>query len=110
MTSKLVLAALGITLFTSPGLWPHSGLQLFNASICGLLLALLALLLPAGDWSVWNRLPVIAMGLWLLLSGLFVPSWSDATIRYHGLSGLLLLLVAAAPGTGGRDHRHPRLS
>jgi hypothetical protein len=110
MISKVVLAGLGITLFVSAVMWPHSGLQLFNAWICGLLLGLLALLLPAGRWGPWNRVPIVAMGLWLLLSGLILPNWSDITIRCHALSGLLLLLVAAAPDTDQRQSRRARFS
>jgi hypothetical protein len=107
LISKLVLATLGITLFISATLWPHSGPQLLNAWTCGVLLALFAVVLPMGPWS---RIAMTSVGLWLLISGMVLPAWSDATVRCHALIGLVLLLLAVAPQAGRRSQRHARLS
>lgn len=114
MTAKLISLALGMWLFASAFLWPHSDAQLANAWVCG------ALVMTLSVWGLlgaaWARVLNAAVALWLMGSTLVMPRLSTATLWNQVLVGAVLLFVAslptprrpAVPAEGGRRPRRVR--
>lgn len=97
--------ALGIWLFVSAFLWHHGSWQFHNTWIVGLvmvLVALIALRVPA--WRFVNGL----VGIWLVMSGIGLPSISAATTWNNGLVGIAIFIGSVA-GSGSEPRATRRV-
>ena len=102
-------AVLGLWLFLSAFLWPHSRFQLFNAWIVGMAAVTIATL------SISNRARsgygASALGAWLIITSLFLARAGSATFWNHILVGFCLALVGAgqtaSTGIDQRLHARP---
>jgi hypothetical protein len=88
---------LGVWLFVSAFLWPHTPAERTNVAIVGLFIALTAL-------SVWTTGPALrlrfintALGAWLLVSIIAFPTRSIATGINSAIVGTLVFLLALLP-------------
>jgi hypothetical protein len=82
MPVRVSCALLAGWLIVSALAWPHDGLQLLNAWLCGDLLLLFALL--------GSRTGTRIIGLWLVATSVFLESWHPATALHNALVGLIL--------------------
>jgi hypothetical protein len=95
MGTRMINMALGIGLFVSPLLWPHSRAQSVNALWVGFLVLLVAAI--AGGALPRVRYFNSALGLWLMASTFVLPSDNSATIWGHLGIGLLVFAVSLLP-------------
>lgn len=98
-------AALGLWLFVSAFLWPHSATQRANATIVGLLVVALALAGLAGLRGA--RYLNAALGGWLVVSALFLPGLTQMTFWNHVVVGVAVALFALAPSLRNARERGP---
>lgn len=92
---SLVSLALGLWLFVSAFLWPHTESQYHSAWIVGALatvVAAAATQIPAARWGNTG------LGLWTLMSVFILPTLHEATFWNHLLVGLALFAVSLVPG------------
>ena len=98
-----VNVVLGVWLFLSAFLWPHTGFQLINTWMSGLLCAVFALVarnMPSA------RHANTGIGIWLILSTFIVPTVSAATLLNNLLVGIGILVISlltesGVPAAGG---------
>jgi hypothetical protein len=95
--ARSVNAALGIWLYVSTFVWPHTEAQAANVSLTGLLIALTALAV----WSIGRptamRYVNAALGFWLLVSIGAFPTSSLATKVNSAVVGAIVFLMAMLP-------------
>ncbi len=92
---------LGLWLFSSSLLWPHSGASSANAMLTGLCLVwitLTALRHPALRWLN------LAAAIWLALSSLLIWHPAPRTLYNHLICALLVLGVCVCPDPPPRPH------
>src|SRR5690606_34265915 len=97
-TISFVNIALGVWLFISAFIWPHTSAQFNNAWIVGALSAIvgaLALRYPDARWA--NT----ALGAWLFLSVWFLPTMYSGTLWNHLIVGAAMFIVSLIPGRVG---------
>jgi hypothetical protein len=97
--ARLFNVVLGLWLFISTFVWPHTMPQAANAALVGLFIALTAL-------SAWSTRPPrklrfanVALALWLLVSIAAFPTRVTATKINSGVVGVLVLALALVPPT-----------
>src|SRR5580698_9645589 len=93
-TARIVNIVLGIWLFVSAFLWPHSYAQMTNTWIVGLLciaFALIAMRVPEA------RYLNTALAVWLLVSVWVLPTISVATQWNNGLSAVVIFFASLLP-------------
>ena len=83
MPVRVSCGLVGGWLIASALAWPHDGLQLLNALLCGDLVLLFALLR--------SRTGPRIIGLWLVASSVLLESWHPATALHNALVGLILI-------------------
>lgn len=94
---RLVNTLLGLWLFASAFLWPHTTPQLLAAAICGMLVAAIALssgTFPGARWL--NTVVAAALFAFTMSRG----SAGDRTRLHDGLLAVAVFLVALIPGFG----------
>ncbi len=98
---------LGVWLFISAFIWPHSSAQMTNTWILGVLCVIFALVAMAVPWVRYlNTL----LAIWLFISAWALPSVSPGTIWNNVLVAIAIFIVslvpsgptATAPGFYGR--------
>ncbi len=87
-TANIVL---GIWLFISAFIWPHTDASRMNTWICGLLVAALAV---ATMWIRPVRWLNAALGLWVVVGAVLIPHGSAGTLWNNLIVGLLVLLIS----------------
>jgi hypothetical protein len=103
MGARAANAVLGVWLFFSAFLWPHGRPQFVNAVTVGILAVTFALFGLSG--RPWPRYLNITLGVWLMLSDLFLSRATGATFWNHLFVGLGLVLFGLAPATWQRRPR-----
>lgn len=88
--------ALGLWLWLSAFLWPHSRGQVLNAWIVGMLAVGVAL--TALDLAPRARYVNVALGVWLIASSVLLPGTNVATMVNHVVAGLCLAALASLRG------------
>lgn len=88
-------AMLGVWLFISAFLWPHTVAQFHNAWMTGIIVTSFALAGIAG--IRWARFANYGVALWLFLSTLFLPRASSLTGLNHVLVAVLLVITSLFP-------------
>jgi hypothetical protein len=94
-TARIVNIVLGIWLFVSAFLWPHTYAQMTNTWIVGVLavaFALAAMRVPEVRYV--NTL----LAVWLFISVWALPTMSVATQWNNALVGIAIFFVSLAPG------------
>jgi formate hydrogenlyase subunit 4 len=105
MGARAINAVLGLWLFVSVFLWPHSRPQTITATVVGMLVVTAAL---AGLGGVrWARLVSAGAGGWLLLSALLLPIVSTATFWNHVVVGLAVGALGVSQDLRTFRHRRP---
>jgi hypothetical protein len=99
--ARAINAAIGTWLFISAFVWRHTYEQLENAWVVGFMAVMMAL----GGLSglSWTRYFNVALGIWLVISPLFVHVTSPFTYWNHELVGAGLIVFGLMP----RLHRRP---
>lgn len=95
--ARILNTALGLWLFVSIFVWPHTPAQSANVALVGLFVALTAL----SAWTTGPRLRLrlinAALGAWLLVSIVAFPTRSVATNINDAIVGVLVFLFALIP-------------
>jgi hypothetical protein len=90
MGARAVNAVLGAWLFASAFIWRHTYAQTENAWVVGFLAAMMAMGGLAG--LSWTRYLNVILGIWLILSPLFVRVASPFTYWNDELVGAALII------------------
>lgn len=104
MGARAANAVLGLWLFLSAFLWPHTFFHQTNAWIVGMAVVTLAMFGLTGVG--WARYANAALGAWLILSAILVPRVGAATFWNHLLVGFALAMFGLASSI--RDLRNQR--
>ncbi|MBI5545397.1 MAG: hypothetical protein HY901_16045 [Deltaproteobacteria bacterium] len=94
MAARVANIVLGIWLFMSAFLWPHSPQQATNTWVMGVLcvsFAIVALAMPQASYL--NT----ALSAWLLVSAFVLPRVSSATLWNNALVAVAIFLASLAP-------------
>lgn len=86
-----VNVALGVWLFVSAFIWPHSYAQFTNSWIVGVLVAAVAVI---AMWAPPARYLNAALGVWLFISAFALPSVSSATVWNHVIVGIAIFAAS----------------
>ena len=105
MGARALNATLGLWLFFSAFLWPHTPFHQTNAWVVGMVVVTLAMLGLTG--VAWARYANAAIGGWLILSAALVPGIDTGTFWNHVLSGFALALFGLAPSLRDLRARRP---
>ena len=105
MGARVINAVLAIWLFASAFLWRHTYVQRENAWVVGFI----ALLMALGGISglSWARYLNVILGVWLILSPLFVSLSSRWTFLNLELVGLGLVVFGLMPRLHGQAPGRP---
>jgi hypothetical protein len=95
-------SAIGAWLFLSAFLWPHAGASFTNTWVVGLLLAISGILA--------QRMPMARsmcglLGLWLVVSTLFIVPLVQFTFWHNLLLGIAVLAITFMPSVRARARR-----
>jgi hypothetical protein len=103
MTARIVNVVLGAWLFVSAFLWPHSGSQLTNTWICGLLAGAFALIaMKVEEVRFLNT----ALSIWLFIAAFALPTYAAGTIWNNALVAIAMFIVSLVPNeTVGHGRR-----
>lgn len=104
--ARIVNTVLGVGLFVTVFLWPHTTAQTVNATLVGLFVALTALSALSTGPRSRLRMANAALALWLLVSIVAFPTLSVATHITSAVVGLLVLVLALLP-RAPRVEPHP---
>ncbi|HEX3695746.1 MAG TPA: hypothetical protein VH374_10180 [Polyangia bacterium] len=96
MAPRSINALLGIWLFLTAFLWPHSRAQLLNAWLSGVLALVFAL--TALDLAPRARYLNVGLGIWLIGSAVFLPNTNPTTLVNHVVIGIALACIALLRG------------
>lgn len=88
--------ALGVWLFISAFIWPHSYAQFTNAWIIGVLVTAVAVI---SMWAPPARFLNTALGVWLFISAFALPTISSATVWNHVIVGIAIFAVSLLSST-----------
>ena len=97
---RIINAILGVWLFVSAFLWPHSQAQLTNTWICGVLcvvFSLVAMAVPQARYL--NTL----LAIWLFISAWALPTVSAGTIWNNVLVAIAVFILSLVPATPGES-------
>jgi hypothetical protein len=95
--ARLVNIILGVWLFISAFIWPHTTAQMTNTWICGVLcvvFALVAMAVPVARYL--NTL----LAIWVFISAWALPTVSLGTIWNNVLCAIAIFIVSLVPSTG----------
>ena len=99
---RIINVILGIWLFVSAFIWPHSRAQLTNTWILGVLCVLFALVAMALPWARYlNTL----LAIWLFISAWALPTVSAGTIWNNVLVAIAVFIVSLVPTEPGTETR-----
>jgi hypothetical protein len=93
-TARAFSLLLGVWLFISAFLWPHTAFQMTNTWICGVVAVVLA--------AVAMRVPRVRYGntllsVWLFISAFALPSTSMGTIWNNVIVSIALFVASLVP-------------
>ena len=99
-TARIWNVVLGVWLFISAFLWPHSETQMTNTWIMGVLSALFAV---ASIYYSPARYLNVALAVWLFISSWALPTIHAATTWNNLLVAVAIFVVALIPGPVGAE-------
>jgi len=95
---RIINVILGVWLFISAFVWPHTTSQMTNTWICGVLCVVFALVAMAVPWVRYlNTL----LAIWLFISAWALPSVSPGTIWNNVLVAIAIFIVSLVPSAPG---------
>ena len=95
---RIINVILGVWLFISAFVWPHSMSQMTNTWILGVLCVIFALVAMAVPWVRYlNTL----LAIWLFISAWALPSVSPGTIWNNVLVAIAIFIVSLVPSVPG---------
>ncbi len=98
---RMINVILGIWLFISAFIWPHTQSQLTNTWILGVLCVIFALISMGVPWVRYlNTL----LAIWLFISAWALPSVSVGTIWNNVLVAIAIFIVSLIPSEPGESH------
>jgi hypothetical protein len=103
MGARAINAALGLWLFISTFLWPHSRAHRVTGLTIGMLAVTAALAGTCG--RPWGRLVNAALGVWLIISALLMPRVRVATFWTDYVVAFGFVLFAIVPSLTLSQHR-----
>jgi hypothetical protein len=91
---RIINVILGVWLFISAFVWPHTASQMTNTWVCGVLAVIFALVAMAVPWVRYlNTL----LAIWLFISAWALPSVSPGTIWNNVLVAIAIFIVSLVP-------------
>jgi hypothetical protein len=108
MEARYANIGLGIWLFASAFIWPHSSAQMTNTWVTGVITVIVGIVsIGAPRWRYINTI----VGAWLIISGFALPRVTGGTFWNNLLVGIAILLVSlvvsssadAVTGLGRRE-------
>jgi hypothetical protein len=91
---RIVNVVLGVWLFISAFLWPHTQAQLTNTWVCGVLCVIFALIAMAVPWVRYlNTL----LAIWLFISAWALPTMNAGTIWNNVLVSIAIFVASLIP-------------
>ncbi len=105
MAARTLNVILGIWLFISAFVWPHSGAELNNTWILGVLcvvFALVAMRVPTVRWL--NTL----LAIWLFISAFALPHQLVGTVWNNALVAIAIFVLSLIPNDLERQGIFPR--
>lgn len=104
-TGRIINIVLGVWLFISAFIWPHTYAQMTNTWIVGLLIAIVAALaMRAPQLRYLNT----ALAVWLFVSVWALPTLMAATFWNNLIVALLVFFISLMPGGVVRRPGMPR--
>jgi hypothetical protein len=95
---RIINVILGVWLFISAFVWPHTYSQMTNTWVCGVLCVIFALVAMAVPWVRYlNTL----LAIWLFISAWALPSISAGTIWNNVLVAIAIFIVSLVPSAPG---------
>ncbi|HZU84437.1 MAG TPA: SPW repeat protein [Polyangiaceae bacterium] len=91
---RIINVILGVWLFISAFIWPHTQAQMTNTWICGVLVVIFALVSMAVPWVRYlNTL----LAIWLFISAWALPTAHAGTIWNNVLVAIAVFIVSLVP-------------
>jgi len=95
---RIINVILGVWLFISAFVWPHTQAQLTNTWILGVLCVIFALVAMAVPWVRYlNTL----LAIWLFISAWALPTYNSGTVWNNVLVAIAIFIVSLVPNQGG---------
>ena len=106
-SSRYLNIIVGLWLFISAFVWPHSAAQFTNTWIMGIIVAAVAAIALA--WPAIRYLNTLA-GAWLIISAFAMPAVTSGTRWNNFIVGVVVVVLslAEAPNVADRPLRHTR--
>ena len=99
---RIINTALGVWLYLSVFVWPHTEAQRANAVLTGTFIALTAIAVESLGPRSRLRMLDAALGFWLLVSIFAFPTTSLATQLNSAIVGVIVIAVSLLPA-GARE-------
>jgi hypothetical protein len=99
---RIINVVLGVWLFISAFVWPHTQAQMTNTWILGVLCVIFALVAMAVPWV---RFLNTLLAIWLFISAWALPSTSAGTVWNNVLVAIAIFVVSLIPS--GPEERTP---
>jgi hypothetical protein len=94
VSPRLVNVIIGVWLFISAFIWPHTEAQMSNTWICGVLTVVFALV---GMAVPWVRYLNTILAIWLFISAWAIPAAHPGTIWNNVLCAIAIFIVSLVP-------------
>ncbi len=101
---RIINVILGVWLFISAFVWPHTQAQMTNTWILGVLCVIFALVAMAVPWV---RFLNTLLAIWLFISAWALPSTSAGTVWNNVLVAIAIFIVSLVPS--GPEERMPSI-
>jgi hypothetical protein len=94
VSPRIVNVIIGVWLFISAFVWPHTQQQMNNTWICGALCVVFALIAMAVPWVRYlNTL----LAIWLFISAWALPAGHPGTVWNNVLCSIAIFIVSLVP-------------
>ena len=97
--ARALNGVLGVWLFISAFIWPHTGAQMTNTWILGALCVIFAVIALGSPTTRWLN---TVLAIWLFISVWALPHQSAATMWNNALVAIAIFLLSLVPGPGER--------
>jgi hypothetical protein len=98
VSPRVVNVVIGVWLFISAFVWPHTHAQMTNTWICGVVTVVFALVAMAVPWVRYlNTL----LAIWLFISSWALPSAHPGTVWNNVLCAIAIFIVSLVPSAPG---------
>ncbi len=102
--ARIANLILGVWLFISAFLWPHSRAEMTNTWIMGVIIAVFALIAMRAPQARWVN---TAAAIWTFIAVWALPHSNVGTQWNNALVAIVVFLLSLVPGVGERGFRQP---